>query len=152
MGAGTLYALLDRFEKDGLIDRTRTEEARKYYCLTPEGEHALHQEYERLRRPGRGYGAGAERGGRAVKRSWSLFAYPVMDIKAAEAALNRRATVGWRLEKVWLGLLASFVPARRASPILRGLVRPQPGGPELPCPMRGGRLDLAPADCLPEHL
>lgn len=50
VGAGTLYALLDRFEKDGLIDRTRTEEARKYYCLTPEGEHALHQEYERLRR------------------------------------------------------------------------------------------------------
>lgn len=48
-----------------------------------------------------------------MKRSWSLFAYPVMDIKAAEAALNRRATVGWRLEKVWLGLLASFVPARR---------------------------------------
>lgn len=46
-----------------------------------------------------------------MKRSWSLFAYPVMDIKAAEAALNRRATVGWRLEKVWLGLLASFVPA-----------------------------------------
>ena len=50
VGAGTLYALLDRFEKDGLIYRTRTEEARKYSCLTPEGEHALHQEYERLRR------------------------------------------------------------------------------------------------------
>lgn len=46
-----------------------------------------------------------------MRRRWTLFAYPVMDIKAAEAMLNRRAAEGWRLEKVWLGLLASFVPA-----------------------------------------
>ena len=50
VGAGTLYALLDRFEKDGLIARTRTEDKRKYYRLTPEGEHTLLTEYERSRR------------------------------------------------------------------------------------------------------
>ena len=37
VGAGTLYALLERFEGDGLIRRTRTEEKRKYYRLTELG-------------------------------------------------------------------------------------------------------------------
>ena len=46
-----------------------------------------------------------------MKRRFSLFTYPVMDMKAAEAALNRRAAKGWRLEKIWMGLLAVFVPA-----------------------------------------
>ena len=46
-----------------------------------------------------------------MKRRWSLFTYPVMDLKAAEAMLCRRAEEGWRLEKVWLGIVASFVPA-----------------------------------------
>lgn len=50
VGAGTLYALLDRFERDGLIARTRVEEARKYYRLTQEGDRLLQTEYERLRR------------------------------------------------------------------------------------------------------
>ena len=50
VGAGTLYALLERFERDGLIARTRAEEARKYYRLTPEGERVLAAEYERIRR------------------------------------------------------------------------------------------------------
>lgn len=50
VGAGTLYALLERFERDGLILRTRTEEKRKYYRLTPEGERLLRAEYERIRR------------------------------------------------------------------------------------------------------
>ena len=45
-----------------------------------------------------------------MKRRFSLFTYPVMDMKAAEAALNRRAAKGWRLEKIWMGLLAVFVP------------------------------------------
>lgn len=48
-----------------------------------------------------------------MKRKWMLFAYPVMDIKAAEAMLNRRAGEGWRLEKLWLNLLARFVPAEK---------------------------------------
>ena len=46
-----------------------------------------------------------------MKRKWSLFTYPVMDIKAAEAALNRRASEGWRLEKIHLNAFASFLPA-----------------------------------------
>ena len=46
-----------------------------------------------------------------MKRQFSLFTYPVMDMKAAEAELNRRAAAGWRLEKLWLGTVASFVPA-----------------------------------------
>ena len=50
VGAGTLYALLERIERDGFIRRTRTEDTRKYYCLTPEGERALLGEYTRLRR------------------------------------------------------------------------------------------------------
>ena len=41
VGAGTLYALLERFEKDGLIRFTRTEENRKYYQMTEAGEQAL---------------------------------------------------------------------------------------------------------------
>ena len=45
------------------------------------------------------------------KASWSLFTYPVMDIKAAEALLNRRAAEGWTLDRVWLGAFAHFVPA-----------------------------------------
>lgn len=50
VGAGTLYALLERFEKDGLIRFTRTEESRKYYHLTEAGERTLRAEYERIRR------------------------------------------------------------------------------------------------------
>ena len=45
------------------------------------------------------------------KASWSLFTYPVMDIKAAEALLNRRAAEGWTLDRVYLGAFARFVPA-----------------------------------------
>ena len=49
VGAGTLYALLERFEKDGLIRFTRTEENRKYYRLTEAGEAALEAEYRRIK-------------------------------------------------------------------------------------------------------
>ena len=41
IGAGTLYALLDRFERDGLIIRTRLEDNRKYYRLTADGRKVL---------------------------------------------------------------------------------------------------------------
>ncbi len=50
IGAGTLYALLSRFEEEGLISLTRTLEGRKYYQLTAEGEQTLQGEYDRLRR------------------------------------------------------------------------------------------------------
>ena len=46
-----------------------------------------------------------------MKRRFSLFTYLVMDMKAAEAELNRRAEAGWRLERLWLGSVAVFVPA-----------------------------------------
>ena len=46
-----------------------------------------------------------------MKRRVALFTYLVMDMKAAEAELNRRAEAGWRLEKLWMGVVASFVPA-----------------------------------------
>ena len=49
MGAGTLYALLERFEKDGLIRFTRMEENRKYYQITEAGDQALRAEYQRIR-------------------------------------------------------------------------------------------------------
>ena len=48
VGAGTLYALLERFEKDGLIRRTRTEDNRKYYILMR--ERTLQNEYERIKK------------------------------------------------------------------------------------------------------
>lgn len=48
MGAGTLYALLARFEKEGLIVHTHTEDNRKYYRLTLEGRKTLEEEYARL--------------------------------------------------------------------------------------------------------
>ena len=71
-GRGTLYALLERFEKDGLIRRTRTEDNRKYYILMPEGERTLQNEYERIKEAGGGHGAGASKGGRVMKRRFSL--------------------------------------------------------------------------------
>lgn len=50
VGAGTLYALLARFEDEGLISLTNTWEGRKYYKLTHEGDQTLRREYQRLRR------------------------------------------------------------------------------------------------------
>lgn len=43
---------------------------------------------------------------------WMLFTYPVMDLKAAEAALNRAAAEGWTLDRVFLGCFARLVPAQ----------------------------------------
>ena len=50
IGAGTLYALLGRFERDGLIRLTRDVDKRKYYALTLEGRTVLEEEFQRLRR------------------------------------------------------------------------------------------------------
>lgn len=49
IGAGTLYALLSRFEAEGLIQATREEEKRKYYRLTGPGAQMLEEEFDRLR-------------------------------------------------------------------------------------------------------
>ena len=48
LGAGTLYALLSRFEEDGIIENSGEEEKRKYYKLTEKGMEILKNEYERL--------------------------------------------------------------------------------------------------------
>lgn len=50
LGPGTLYTLLARFEKEGLIALDRVEDTRKVYRLTVAGREALEQEYRRLRR------------------------------------------------------------------------------------------------------
>ena len=50
LGAGTLYALLARFEKEGLIHSTREQENRKYYELTDTGRQVLADEFARLHR------------------------------------------------------------------------------------------------------
>ena len=43
---------------------------------------------------------------------WMLFTHPVMDLKAAEAALNRAAEEGWTLDRVVWGCFARLVPAQ----------------------------------------
>lgn len=50
MGPGTLYGLLGKLEKVGLIQVQQEDQRRKTYALTPAGRQALRQEYERLRR------------------------------------------------------------------------------------------------------
>ncbi|MGN0986107.1 MAG: PadR family transcriptional regulator [Candidatus Enterenecus sp.] len=50
LGPGTLYTLLGRFEKEGLIALERVEDTRKVYRLTDGGREVLKGEYERLRR------------------------------------------------------------------------------------------------------
>ncbi len=48
VGAGTLYALLSRFEKEGIVTQTRELERRKLYCLSSMGAEILTKEYARL--------------------------------------------------------------------------------------------------------
>lgn len=50
IGPGTLYTLLGRFEKEGLISLDKVEDTRKIYCLTDLGRETLEREYQRLRR------------------------------------------------------------------------------------------------------
>ena len=48
VGAGTLYALLARFEEEQLIILTHTKEGRKYYALSDKGKRTLQAEFDRL--------------------------------------------------------------------------------------------------------
>ena len=48
VGAGTLYALLSRFEKEGIIRITSSEDSKKNYIITDKGQKLLHSEYTRL--------------------------------------------------------------------------------------------------------
>ena len=49
MGPGTLYGVLSRMQKDGLISLAEDDGRRKTYQITAEGEHALRIEYSRLK-------------------------------------------------------------------------------------------------------
>lgn len=49
MGPGTLYGVLTRMNKDGLIVLTDEEGLRKNYAITEEGKRALYFEYNRLK-------------------------------------------------------------------------------------------------------
>ena len=48
IGAGTLYSLLGRFEKEQIICQVAEENRRKIYHITEKGETLLQEEYERL--------------------------------------------------------------------------------------------------------
>ena len=48
VGAGTLYALLSRFESERLIDFVRSEDNKKIYQLSNDGREVLLKEYERI--------------------------------------------------------------------------------------------------------
>lgn len=50
VGPGTLYAMLQKFEENGLIERTAEEGRKKWYRITPRGQKMLMEEMERLRR------------------------------------------------------------------------------------------------------
>jgi DNA-binding PadR family transcriptional regulator len=49
VGAGTLYALLTRFEKEKIVIRVSDDGRRKTYALTEKGRGFLDREYERLK-------------------------------------------------------------------------------------------------------
>lgn len=48
MGPGTLYGVLARMQKEGLIVLAENDGRRKTYAITSDGEQALRQEYQRL--------------------------------------------------------------------------------------------------------
>lgn len=48
IGAGTLYSLLGRFEKEEIITQVAEENRRKTYVITAKGSEILKDEYERL--------------------------------------------------------------------------------------------------------
>jgi len=48
VGAGTLYALLTRFEKEGIVRCISNDGRRKTYILTDRGRSLLDREYKRL--------------------------------------------------------------------------------------------------------
>ena len=49
MGPGTLYGVLTRMQKEGLISLAEDDGRRKTYQITQEGEHALRIEFSRLK-------------------------------------------------------------------------------------------------------
>ncbi len=50
VGPGTLYAMLQKFEENDLIERTAEEGRKKWYRITSRGREMLEEEMGRLRR------------------------------------------------------------------------------------------------------
>ena len=50
IGPGTLYTLLDNFEKENIIKETKIENRRKSYIITTQGLEMLEKEYKRLKK------------------------------------------------------------------------------------------------------
>ena len=50
VGAGTLYSLLSRFEKEEIIKQTEVVEGKKIYIITLKGRAVLENEHNRLKR------------------------------------------------------------------------------------------------------
>ena len=48
VGPGTLYAMLARFEENGIVKMTTSEGRRKSYIITKIGREMLQKEYDRL--------------------------------------------------------------------------------------------------------
>ena len=48
VGPGTLYAMLARFEENGIVKMTASEGRRKSYIITEIGREMLQKEYDRL--------------------------------------------------------------------------------------------------------
>ena len=48
VGPGTLYAMLAKFEENGVIEMTSSEGRRKSYIITELGKEMLQKEYDRL--------------------------------------------------------------------------------------------------------
>lgn len=49
VGPGTLYAMLAKFEENGVIRLTASEGRRKSYIITDKGREMLKEEYQRLK-------------------------------------------------------------------------------------------------------
>lgn len=49
VGPGTLYAMLEKFEENDIVKRTRIEGRRKWYIITGRGREMLSDEMTRLR-------------------------------------------------------------------------------------------------------
>ena len=50
VGSGTLYNLLEQFQREGMIRETRVEGRRRSYILTSKGIENLETEYQRIKR------------------------------------------------------------------------------------------------------
>lgn len=48
VGPGTLYSLISRFEKEGIVLKVSIKESKKTYLLTDKGREILQQEFTRL--------------------------------------------------------------------------------------------------------